>query len=33
VPVAQTEISDFHGLRILEDRRVVPVVILRVKNN
>jgi Protein of unknown function (DUF1420) len=31
VPVAQKEVSDFHGFRILEDRRVLPVVILRVK--
>jgi hypothetical protein len=31
VPVAQTEIADFHGFRILDERQSVPVVILRVK--
>jgi hypothetical protein len=31
VPVAQTEIADFHGFRIAGEREMVPVVILQIK--
>jgi hypothetical protein len=30
-PIAQTEVRDFHGMRILDDQRLVRVVILRVR--
>jgi hypothetical protein len=33
VPIAQSEITDFQGLRISEDRQRMPIVILELRDN